>query len=47
MMECVDDNTVDDSGANDIKVGTIVGPYVSTTQCWVKIPPYGALASGQ
>jgi hypothetical protein len=46
MMECVDDNTVDESAANDIKVGTLVGPYVSTTQGWVYIPRYGALANG-
>ena len=46
MMECVDDNTVDDSGANDVKVGTLVAPYVSTSQGWVYIPRYGALANG-
>jgi hypothetical protein len=46
MMECVDDNTVDDSGANDVKVGPIVAPYISTTECWVYIPRHGAVASG-
>jgi len=46
MMELVDDNTVDDSAANDVKVGPIVGPYVSTTKCWVWIPRYGAIAAG-
>lgn len=46
MMECVDDNTVDDSGSNDVKVGPIVAPYISTTECWVWIPRYGAVAAG-
>ena len=41
LMECVDDNTVDDAASNDVKVGVLVAPYVSTTQGWVWIPPYG------
>lgn len=46
MMELVDDNTVDDAGTNDVKVGPIVAPYISTTECWVHIPRYGAVAAG-
>lgn len=41
LMECVDDNTVDDSGSNDVKAGVLVAPYISTSQGWVFIPPYG------
>lgn len=41
LMECVDDNTVDDAGSNDVKVGVLVAPYISTTEGWVFIPPYG------
>lgn len=47
MMELVDDNTVDDAASNDVKVGTLVAPYISTTEGWVYIPRYGPVANGQ
>jgi hypothetical protein len=46
LMECVDDNTVDETGANDVKVGVLVAPYISTTEGWVFIPAYGMATYG-
>jgi hypothetical protein len=37
VMMCVDDDTVDETGSNNVKVGRLT-EYVSATQGWVYVP---------
>jgi hypothetical protein len=47
LLYVVDDNTVDEtSPANSVKAGIYVWPYISATEVWMYIPPYGVHTYG-
>lgn len=47
LLYVVDDQTVDETTpANSVKAGIHVSPFISATQAWVFIPPYGVHTYG-
>lgn len=47
LLYVVDDQTVDETTpANSVKAGIHVSPFISSTEAWVFIPPYGVHTYG-
>lgn len=47
LLYVVDDSTVDEtSPANSVKAGLLVPPFLSATEAWVFIPPFGMFTYG-
>lgn len=47
LLYVVDNNTVDETTpANSVKAGLHVPPYISTTEVWMYIPPFGLFTYG-